>query len=203
MEEKIMTPARRYHQNWISGIFDDFFDNSWMVKAKATAPAINVLEDEKSYTVEVAAPGMTKEDFNVHIDDDHNLVISMEKQTEAPGPDEEKKDRRYLRREFSYSKFQQTLILPDDVDKEGIKAQVQDGVLSVTLPRLTPEQKCSTLKQRFTDLPELPCSLTSSPPPQMRKWGTSVFRRTENLKYRDILLQHPQHNYDKGYINNP
>ncbi len=147
MEEKIMTPARHYHQNWISGIFDDFFDNNWMVKAKATAPAINVLEDEKNYTVEVAAPGMTKEDFNVHINDENNLVISMEKQTKASEPEDGKKDRRYLRREFSYSRFQQTLILPEDVDKEDIKAQVQDGVLSVTLPRLTPEQKCSTLKQ--------------------------------------------------------
>ena len=142
-----MTPARHYHQNWISGIFDDFFDNNWMVKAKATAPAINDLEDEKNYTVEVAAPGMTKEDFNVHINDENNLVISMEKQTKASEPEDGKKDRRYLRREFSYSRFQQTLILPEDVDKEDIKAQVQDGVLSVTLPRLTPEQKCSTLKQ--------------------------------------------------------
>ena len=59
-------PVRR-NQNWLPSIFNDFFDNDWMVKANATAPAINVLETEKEYKVEVAAPGMTKEDFNVHI----------------------------------------------------------------------------------------------------------------------------------------
>ena len=53
-----------------------------MVKANATAPAINVLETEKEYKVELAAPGMTKDDFNVRIDEDNNLVISMEKKTE-------------------------------------------------------------------------------------------------------------------------
>ena len=112
-----MMPVRRT-QSWLPSIFNDFFDNDWMVKANATAPAINVFETEKEYKVELAAPGMTKEDFNVRIDEDNNLVISMEKKTENK---EEKKDGRYLRREFSYSKFQQTMILPDNVDKEIIK----------------------------------------------------------------------------------
>lgn len=109
-----MMPVRRT-QSWLPSIFNDFFDNDWMVKANATAPAINVFETEKEYKVELAAPGMTKEDFNVRIDEDNNLVISMEKKTENK---EEKKEGRYLRREFSYSKFQQTMILPDNVDKE-------------------------------------------------------------------------------------
>ena len=74
-------PVRRT-QNWLPSIFNDFFDNDWMVKANATAPAINVFETEKEYKVELAAPGMTKEDFNVHIDEENNLVISMEKKTE-------------------------------------------------------------------------------------------------------------------------
>ena len=91
-----------------------------MVKANATAPAINVFETAKEYKVELAAPGMTKEDFNVHIDEENNLVISMEKKTESKEENnkDEKKEGRYLRREFSYTKFQQTMILPDDVDKE-------------------------------------------------------------------------------------
>ena len=74
-------PVRR-SQNWLPSIFNDFFDNEWMVKANATAPAINVIETEKAYKVELAAPGMTKEDFNVRIDEENNLVISMEKKTE-------------------------------------------------------------------------------------------------------------------------
>ena len=131
-----MMPVRR-SQNWLPSIFNDFFDNEWMVKANATAPAINVIETEKAYKVELAAPGMTKEDFNVRIDEENNLVISMEKKTENK---EEKKDGRYLRREFSYSKFQQTMILPENVDKDHISAQVENGVLNIELPKLSEEE---------------------------------------------------------------
>lgn len=129
-------PVRRT-QNWLPSIFNDFFDNDWMVKASATAPAINVFETEKEYKLELAAPGMTKDDFNVHIDENDNLVICMEKKSDNK---EEKKDGRYLRREFSYSKFQQTMILPENVDKEKIVATVEHGVLNVTLPKLSEEE---------------------------------------------------------------
>ena len=143
----IMMPVRRT-QNWLPSIFYDFFDNDWMVKANATAPAINVFETEKEYKVELAAPGMTKEDFNVHIDEENNLVISMEKKTEnkEESNKDEKKEGRYLRREFSYSKFQQTMILPDDVDKEKISAQVENGVLNINLPKFTEQEKEKTKK---------------------------------------------------------
>lgn len=137
----------RRTQNWLPSIFNDFFDNDWMVKANATAPAINVFETEKEYKVELAAPGMTKEDFNVHIDEENNLVISMEKKTENK---EEKKEGRYLRREFSYSKFQQTMILPDDVDKEKISAQVENGVLNIDLPKFSEQEKEKA--KRFIDV---------------------------------------------------
>ena len=139
-------PVRRT-QSWLPSIFNDFFDNDWMVKANATAPAINVFETEKEYKVEFAAPGMTKEDFNVHIDEENNLVISMEKKTENK---EEKKEGRYLRREFSYSKFQQTMILPDDVDKEKISAQVENGVLNIDLPKFSEQEKEKA--KRFIDV---------------------------------------------------
>lgn len=129
-------PVRRT-QNWLPSIFNDFFDNDWMAKANATAPAINVIETENGYKVEVAAPGMTKGDFNIRIDEDNNLVISMEKKIEDK---EDKKDGRYLRREFSYSKFQQTMILPENVDKEKISAQVENGVLTIELPKLSEEE---------------------------------------------------------------
>ena len=131
-----MMPVRRT-QNWLPSIFNDFFDNEWMAKANATAPAINVIETENGYKVEVAAPGMTKGDFNIRIDEDNNLVISMEKKIEDK---EDKKDGRYLRRELSYSKFQQTMILPENVDKEKISAQVENGVLTIELPKLSEEE---------------------------------------------------------------
>lgn len=118
-------------------IFNDFFDNDWMGRANATAPAINVIEDDNNYKIEVAAPGMTKEDFNVHVDEDNNLIITMEKKQESH---EGKKNSRYLRREFSYSKFEQTMILPDDVDKNNISAKVENGVLDIDIPKLTEAQ---------------------------------------------------------------
>ena len=119
---------------------DDFFDNEWMKKTNATAPAINVIETDTEYKVEVAAPGMNKEDFNVHVDENGNLVIAMEKKEEKKDEDKEKKSR-YLRREFSYTKFQQTLILPEDVVKDTINACMCDGVLCIELPRKSPEPK--------------------------------------------------------------
>lgn len=140
----MMTPSRRFNENWLPTFFDDFFDNDWMVRSKAAAPAMNVMENENDYKVEIAAPGMKKEDVNIHLDQDHNLVVSMEKKTE--NKEDDKKHSRYLRCEFSYSKFQQTLVLPDNVDKEKIHAAVNDGVLTIELPKLKPEDKIKTVK---------------------------------------------------------
>lgn len=119
-------------------MFDDFFDSDWPRRANAMTPAINVLESPSGYQVEVAAPGLTKDDFSIHVDEDNNLVIAMEKKTMD---DTTNRQARYLRREFNYTKFHQTLILPEDVDHEGIEAKVADGVLTILLPKLTPEKK--------------------------------------------------------------
>jgi HSP20 family protein len=132
-----MTPMMRRNAAWLPSVFNDLFDTDFMPKANATAPAINVKEDDKGYTVELAAPGMTKEDFNVHINDEGNLIIKMESKHEK---NEEDKSTRYLRREFSYSRYEQTLILPDDVEKEQISAKVENGVLTVELPKLVQQQ---------------------------------------------------------------
>ena len=129
--------------NWMPEVFNDFFDTDFMTRTKATAPAINVKETEKDYTVEVAAPGMTKDDFNVNIDKDGNLHIHMEAHTEKK---EEDKKSHYLRREFACSKFEQTLLLPDDVEKEAIAARVNDGVLTVTLPKMA-KPECPAARQ--------------------------------------------------------
>ena len=134
-------------QGWLPSIFNDFFDSNWVVKANATAPAINVIEKEKEYKVEIAAPGMNKEDFHIQINKDNNLLITMEKKCkccQSGNKEEEKKEEkecRYLRREFSYSKVQQTLVLPEDVEKDGIKAKMNDGVLTICLPKNEQEMK--------------------------------------------------------------
>ena len=139
-----MTPMRRYEQNWLPEIFNDFFANDWMNRTSATAPAINVIEDDKDYKVEVAAPGMKKEDFNVNVTDDNYLVLTMEKKNETK--DEDKK-RKYLRREFSYHKFEQSLALPEDVNKDEIKASVTDGILTIEIPKVKACEKKPTVKQ--------------------------------------------------------
>ena len=128
-----MVPSRRNNQAWLPDIFNDFFDTNWMERMNATAPAINVLENENGYELELAAPGMTKDDFNVHLDEDGNLVIEMEKKSDEKS---EKKHGHYLRREFSYSKFQQTMVLPDDAEREQIRAHVEHGVLNVNIPKV-------------------------------------------------------------------
>ena len=135
-----MMPTRKnYSQNWLPSIFNDFFDNDWMVRANATAPAINVIESDKDYKVEVAAPGMTKDDFNIHLSEDNELVISMEKKNESK--EEDKENKKYLRREFSYSKFENSIVITYDLEKENIKENVRDGVLTIDLPKRTPEEK--------------------------------------------------------------
>ena len=70
-----------------SGKFNDFFDNNWMMKANSTAPAINVIENEKGYKVELAAPGMVKDDFKITLNPDNELVIEMEKKSETKEED--------------------------------------------------------------------------------------------------------------------
>ena len=128
-----MLPIRRNEQNWLPEIFNDFFDTNWMAKANATAPAINVLDNEKSYELELAAPGLTKDDFMVSLDEEGNLSIDMEKKVDEKA---DKKHGHYLRREFSYSKYQQIMTLPDDADREKIEAKVENGVLLVNIPKV-------------------------------------------------------------------
>ena len=105
------------------------------------APAF--IENDKDYKVEMAAPGMTKDDFKVNVDENNNLTICMEKKEEKK---EEKKDKKYLRREFSYSKFQQTILLPENVEKDKISAKVEHGILSIEIPKMKEEEKQKTFK---------------------------------------------------------
>ena len=131
-----MLPVMR--NTWMPEVFNDFFDTDFMPRTNATAPAINVKETDYDYTVELAAAGMKKGDFNINVDADGNLHIKMEHKDEKK--DENKKEH-YLRREFSYSKFEQTLLLPDDVDKEKIAANVSDGVLTIDLPKIEKKEE--------------------------------------------------------------
>ncbi len=148
----IMLATRRNDQNWLPSLFNDFFSDEWPVAHAAHTPAINVLEDEGAYHVEIAAPGMTKNDFSIHVNDQDELVVLLEKKCENKNADdksdkkecqcnsekEQKSERHYIRHEFSYSRFEQSLLLPDDVDKDKISARVADGILHIELPKVDP-----------------------------------------------------------------
>jgi HSP20 family protein len=110
----------------------DLFD---MTSLSANLPAINIQEDEKEFNVEMAAPGFSKKDFKVKIEND-TLIISAEKKEERK---EEKKD--FKRREFNYSSFERAFTLPESINEENINAQYNDGILKLTLPKVAGAKK--------------------------------------------------------------
>ena len=114
-----------FQNSWMPTVFEDFLNNDWMPRANSTAPAVNVKEDEKAYTMELAAPGIKKEYCRVAINDEGNLTIAIENKQEHKNED---KHHHYLRREFSYSNYEQSYTLPDDVVKDQISAKVEDGM---------------------------------------------------------------------------
>lgn len=130
--------------NWFPTMFDDFFNNDWMPKMKATAPAVNVKENAKAYVMELAVPGIKKEYCRVCINNEGNLEVTIENKMEHK--DEDKKEH-YLRREFSYSNYQQVYVLPEDVEKDHVTAAVENGVLAITMPKKTKEEEKKALRQ--------------------------------------------------------
>ena len=119
-------------------MMEDFFDRDFMdwpspnfSAAGTTLPAVNVKESDKAYEVEMAAPGLKKEDFTVEFRN-NMLIISSEKREEF----EEKEAGNFTRKEFSYQSFQRSIALPaNSVDEENIKARYENGVLSLTVPK--------------------------------------------------------------------
>ena len=129
----MLPTTRRQNSNWLPSIFNDFFNDEWFPVRATTVPAINVKEFPNEFLVEMAVPGMTKEDFQVHVNDKDQLVVSVEKKQESS---EEEKSAKYLRREFNYTRFEQTLLLPENIDREAITAKAKHGVLKIKLPKL-------------------------------------------------------------------
>lgn len=118
-------------------MFDDFFSrelfnwgNNNFSSTRTTIPSVNIKETADNYEVEVAAPGMTKDDFNITLDNNLLTISSERRQSD------EKKDENYTRREFSYQSFQRSFELPKDVvDEDKINARYENGVLHLTIPK--------------------------------------------------------------------
>ena len=127
-----------FKNSWMPTLFEDFLNTDFMPRANCTAPAVNVKESENAYTMELAAPGIKKEYCRVSINDEGNLAIAIENKVEHKHED---KSHHYLRREFSYSNYEQNYSLPDDVERDKISAKVEDGILTVTMPKMAKEQK--------------------------------------------------------------
>jgi HSP20 family protein len=121
-----------------SSIFDEFLGQNYTPKmgAGVTIPAVNIREDEKSFSIVMAAPGLQKEDFNIGINQ-QVLTISSEKKAET----EEKEEGKFTRREYSYSSFSRSFTLPTTIDTDKIEANYENGELKITLPKLDKDAK--------------------------------------------------------------
>ncbi len=119
----------------IPSVINEFFNDDWfdgffnLVPVKTNTPTINVIEEKDHYRLEVAAPGLDKEDFKIDLHNDV-LTISAEKKQEN-----EEKDKKYLRREFNYCSFKRSFALPDFVETNKIEAKHKNGILNVIIPK--------------------------------------------------------------------
>lgn len=118
-------------------VFDDFFNTDWfggvsnLNKIGFNTPAVNVKENDDNFIVELAAPGLNKEDFNVELDNDM-LTISAGKEVNNEVKDENGK---YTRKEFGYTSFKRAFSLPETIKGDAIEATYINGILQVTLPK--------------------------------------------------------------------
>lgn len=120
-------------------MFDEFMNNGLTTRNAPTVPAVNVKESDTDYTMEVAAPGVGKEHWHVDITAEGHLSVAIEQKQEEKKEEEGCKTR-YLRREFAYSSYRQRYNLPEDVDKDGISARVENGILTVVMPKTKKEE---------------------------------------------------------------
>jgi HSP20 family protein len=123
----------------IPSLLNDFFSDNWLdsslsnwKSSGSTLPAVNVKETNDDFTIEVAAPGMKRDDFKVELDN-HVLTISSQQQNSHEEKDQQGN---YTRKEFSYQSFQRSFALPvDQVDGDNIAARYTDGILHITVPK--------------------------------------------------------------------
>ncbi len=125
-------PSRRSEQ--MNSVFDDFFrrgisdffQNNWLT----SSPSVNVSAEEGAYLIDLAAPGLHKEDFSIDLKD-NTLIVKVSNRDK-----EEATEENYVRREFNYSAFERQFQVPEDVDTEAINASYKEGILHITMPRV-------------------------------------------------------------------
>ncbi len=127
-----MSIIKRNNNVLFPSLMNEIFKPDWfggLDNYSTQMPAVNIKENEKDYELELAVPGMNKDDFNVEVD--HNIMtVSAEIENE----DTESREN-YTRREFTYSSFKRSFTLPETIADDKIKAAYKDGVLKLTLPK--------------------------------------------------------------------
>lgn len=129
-----MNTLMRKNPDLFGGLMENLWnETNWMKPTdfkNFSVPAVNIKETEKEYQLEVATPGLDKEDFNIEVKD-HILKLSASKKT-----DSEETTEKYTRREFGFQKFERSFALPKNaIQIENIKASYDQGILKVTLPK--------------------------------------------------------------------
>jgi len=128
-----MNLVRRNTNPWFPSLLDEFFGTSFPLTTtpqRSHVPSVNITETDSAFELALAAPGKTRKDFNVELDD-HVLTISSESKHEDATNTEQ-----YTRREFTFDSFQRSFRLPETVDTAGIKAKYDNGILNISLPKL-------------------------------------------------------------------
>ena len=119
----------------LPGLFDEFFNGNLLPNyieegAWKSAPAVNIYENSEKFEIEIAAPGLEKEDFKIDLKNDYLLVYSEKKDKK-----EEKEKGKVVRSEFRYSSFQRSFALPKEIDASAIQATHKNGILTIMLPK--------------------------------------------------------------------
>jgi len=139
---------KRTNGNWLPSLLEDIFEDNNIQRRLTTMnslPAVNIEEKEDKYSLEMAAPGKSKKDFNIELDNDL-LTISSEVKEENQTED---KERNFTRREFSYESFKRSFTLPETIDTSKIKATYKNGVLTLDLPK---REEAKTQPKRMIDI---------------------------------------------------
>lgn len=132
-----MSLIKRNEANWLPSVFDDMFKTDWlggtssMENIGTRIPAVNIMELEDSFMVAVAAPGKSKKEFHIELDN-NILTISSEENEEQESTTE---NGRFTRKEFNYNNFRRAFTLPETVESEKISASYKNGVLEIKLPK--------------------------------------------------------------------
>lgn len=137
------TITRKSYSPFLSNLFDDDFFPA-LNNRTSSMPAVNIKENDKNFTLELAVPGMDKKDLKIDINEDV-LTIASESKNEV----EEDKDG-YKRKEFSYSSFCRSFYIPENVNSEKIGASYKDGILTVELPKLEEEKNKITRQVKIS-----------------------------------------------------